>query len=92
MGTGSFPGVEIGRGVTLTPHLFTAEVQNQIIAILLLSLRDFVACKMGEAYIITRTYFSNIEVRFSKFIRRTLGRLRDKNYGQKHRSINSSIF
>jgi hypothetical protein len=92
MGTESFLGVEIGRGVTLTLYLFTAEVQNQIIALLLFSLRAFVTCKKGEAYIITRMYFSNIEVRFSKFIRRTFGRLRDKIYGQKHRSINSSIF
>jgi hypothetical protein len=37
MGTGSFTGVESGRGVTLTPHPL----------LVLLSLRAFVACKKG---------------------------------------------
>jgi hypothetical protein len=38
MGTGSFPGVEIGQGVT----------QNS--AIPLLSLKTFVVCRKGETY------------------------------------------
>jgi hypothetical protein len=39
MGTGSFPGVESGRGVTLTPHpLLVPRSKN----------RAFVACKKGE--------------------------------------------
>jgi hypothetical protein len=53
MGTGSFPGVECGRGVTLTLNPSSAEVyvykQNRLI--LLLSLRAFVACKKGETYL-----------------------------------------
>jgi hypothetical protein len=51
MGTGSFPGVESGRGVTLTLAPSSAEVQKQSRAIPLLSLRAFVACKKGETYL-----------------------------------------
>jgi hypothetical protein len=40
MVNGSFPGIESGRGVTLTTHLF-----------LVLSLRAFMACKKGETYL-----------------------------------------
>jgi hypothetical protein len=40
LGTGSFPGVESGRGVTLTPHPLP-----------LLSLRAFVACEKSETYL-----------------------------------------
>jgi hypothetical protein len=46
MGTGSLPGIESGRGVTLNPS--SAEVYKQSRAIPLLSLRAFVACKKGE--------------------------------------------
>jgi hypothetical protein len=52
MGTGSFPGVENGRGVTLTPS--SAEVEKQSRAIPLLSIRAFVACKKGETYLRSR--------------------------------------
>jgi hypothetical protein len=49
MGTGSFPGVESGRGVTLTPHsLLVLRSKKQNRAIPLLSLRAFVACEKGE--------------------------------------------
>jgi hypothetical protein len=46
IGTGSFPGVESGRGVyadLLVPRSKTAA--------LVLSLRVFVACKKGETYL-----------------------------------------
>jgi hypothetical protein len=43
MGTASFPGVESGRGVTLTPTPTP-----------LLSLRAFVACKKGETYLLCK--------------------------------------
>jgi hypothetical protein len=46
MGIGSFPGVESGRDVTLTPHpLLVPRSKKQIRAIPLLSLRAFVAYK-----------------------------------------------
>jgi hypothetical protein len=52
MGTGSFPRVESGRGVTLTPHpLIVPRSKNKSIAIPLLSLRAFVACEKGETYL-----------------------------------------
>jgi hypothetical protein len=45
-GTGSFPGVENGSGVTLPPSpLSSAVVKKQSRTILLLSLRAFVTCK-----------------------------------------------
>jgi hypothetical protein len=51
MSTGSFPGVESGRGVTLTPHsLLVPRSKKQSRAIRLLFLRAFVACKKGETY------------------------------------------
>jgi hypothetical protein len=54
MGTGSFPGVESGRGVMLTPHpILVPKSKRQSIAIPLLSLRAFVACKKGETYLVT---------------------------------------
>ena len=43
MGNGSFQGIRCGRGVTLTPHPFQCRGQKQSTAILLLSLRAFVA-------------------------------------------------
>jgi hypothetical protein len=53
MGTGSFPGVESGRGVTLTPHSrLVPRSGKQSRAIPLLSLRAFVAYKKGETYLI----------------------------------------
>jgi hypothetical protein len=51
MGTASFPGVECGRGVTLTPHPLLVMSKKQGIAIPLLSLRAFVAYKKGETYL-----------------------------------------
>jgi hypothetical protein len=54
MGTGSFPWVESGRGVTLTPHpLLVPRSKKQSGAIPLPSLRVFVACKNGETYLLT---------------------------------------
>jgi hypothetical protein len=50
MGTGSFPGVESGRDVTLTPHPLLVPRSRNSRAIPLLSLRVFVACKKGETY------------------------------------------
>jgi hypothetical protein len=52
MGTGSFPVVESGRGVTLTLHPFLVpRSKKQSRAITLLSLRAFMACKKGETYL-----------------------------------------
>jgi hypothetical protein len=59
MGTGSFPGVESGRGVTLNPHPLLVRGLKQSRAILLLSLRDFVACKKGETYLPIYSAFIN---------------------------------
>jgi hypothetical protein len=54
MGTGSFPGVESGRSVTLTPHpLLLPRSKNNSRSIPLLSLRAFVACERGETYLLT---------------------------------------
>jgi hypothetical protein len=51
MGTGSFLGVESGRGVKLTPHpLLVPRSKKQGRAIPLISLRAFVAYKKGETY------------------------------------------
>jgi hypothetical protein len=50
MGTGSFPGVESGRGVTLTPHPLLVLRSKTEKCIPLLSLRAFVAFKKGETY------------------------------------------
>jgi hypothetical protein len=45
MGTGSFPGVESGRVVTLTPHpLLVPRSGKKSRAVPLLSIRAFVAC------------------------------------------------
>jgi hypothetical protein len=53
MGTGSFPGVESGRGVTLILHpLLVPRSKNKVDrAIPLFSLRAFVAYKKGETYL-----------------------------------------
>jgi hypothetical protein len=59
MGTGSFPGAESGRGVTLTPHpLLVPRSKNRVQLYLysLLSLRAFVAYEMGETYHIQRGF------------------------------------
>jgi hypothetical protein len=52
VGTECFPGVESGRGVTLTPHpLLVPRTKNKVpLAIPLLSLRAFVACEKGKTY------------------------------------------
>jgi hypothetical protein len=54
MGSGFFPGVECGRGVTLTPHPFLVPWSKNSRAIPLLSLRAFVACKMGETGLVMK--------------------------------------
>jgi hypothetical protein len=58
MGTGSFPGVESGRGVT-TPHpLLVLRSKKQSRAIPLLSLRAFVVyIKKGETYPTSEGFF-----------------------------------
>jgi hypothetical protein len=49
MGTGSFPEVESGRGVTVTPHpLLVPWSKNRVELYLSLSLRAFMASKKGE--------------------------------------------
>jgi len=45
MGTGSFPGVESGRDVTLTPHPLPVLRSKNSRAIPILSLRAFLAYK-----------------------------------------------
>jgi hypothetical protein len=52
MGTGSFLGVEIGRGMTLTPHPLLVPRSENSRAISLFSLRAFVACEKGETYLL----------------------------------------
>jgi hypothetical protein len=55
MGTGSFPGVESGRGHDADPSpTSSAEVYKQSRAIPLLSLRAFVAYEKGETYLIEK--------------------------------------
>jgi hypothetical protein len=52
MGTGYFPGVESGRGVTLTPHpVIGLRSKNRVELYLYSPLRAFMACKMGETYL-----------------------------------------
>jgi len=51
MGTGSFPGVESGRGVKLTPHPLPVPRSTNSTAITLLSVTAFVAYKNGEIYL-----------------------------------------
>jgi hypothetical protein len=51
MGTGSFPGVEFGRGVTLTPYPLLVPRSETSRAISILSLRAFVDCEKGEIYL-----------------------------------------
>jgi hypothetical protein len=59
MSTGSFPGVESGRGVTLTPHpLLVPKSKKRSRAIFLLSLRAFVVCKKGEIYLHMWRFFT----------------------------------
>jgi hypothetical protein len=49
MGTGFFPGVESGQGVTLTPHpLLVPRFIKQSSAITLISLMAFVALKRAK--------------------------------------------
>jgi hypothetical protein len=50
MCTVSFLGVESDRSMTLTPHPFLVPSG----AILLLSLRAFVACKKGKTYLLLK--------------------------------------
>jgi hypothetical protein len=53
MGTGSFLGVESGRGVTLTTYpLLVPRSKNRVeLSIPLLSIRAFVAYERGETYL-----------------------------------------
>jgi hypothetical protein len=55
MGTGSFSGVESGRGVTLTPHPLLVRRSKNSRSILL---RAFVACKTGETYLFLKASVS----------------------------------
>jgi hypothetical protein len=64
MGTRSFPGVESGRDVTLTPHPLLVPSSRNSGAIPLLSLRAFVACKKGETYL--RTVLPRVPVSITK--------------------------
>jgi hypothetical protein len=49
----SFPGIESGRGVTLTPNPFLLpRSKKQSRAITLLSLMAFMACTKGETYLL----------------------------------------
>jgi hypothetical protein len=48
MDTGSLPGIEKGRGVTLTPHTLLVPKSENSRAIPLLSLRYFLAFKKGD--------------------------------------------
>jgi hypothetical protein len=58
IGTRSFPGVEGGLGMTLTPHpLLVPRSKKQSTAISLLFLRAFMACKKGETYQCYFVYF-----------------------------------
>jgi hypothetical protein len=52
MGTGSFPGVESGWGVKLTPHpLLVSRYKNRVELYVYSPLRAFVAYKNGENYL-----------------------------------------
>jgi hypothetical protein len=57
MGTGFFPGVESGRGVTLTPHPLLVPRSKNSRAIPLLSLRVFVAYEKGENCVDKSTFY-----------------------------------
>jgi hypothetical protein len=52
MGTGSFPEVESGRGLTLTPHPLLMPRSKESRAIPVLSLRVFMAYKKSETYLL----------------------------------------
>jgi hypothetical protein len=90
MGTGSFPGVESGRGVTLTPHPFYCRGLKQSSAIHLLSRRAFVACKRDETnqnlkLEISNFYINNIlnmRVKYRRVqpIAKDPGTYQNKNY------------
>jgi hypothetical protein len=49
MSTGSFPGVESNRGMTLTPHQILVP-RSKTVGLYLYSLRAYVAFKKGETY------------------------------------------
>jgi hypothetical protein len=64
MGTGSFPRVESGRGVMLTPHpLLVPRTKQHRRVIPLLSLRAFVACKKGKT---NQTHITTITTTYLK--------------------------
>jgi hypothetical protein len=60
MGTGSFPGVESGRGVTLTSQTLLVPRSKNRVVIPLLSLRAFVTCEKGETYHIANYRYYNV--------------------------------
>jgi hypothetical protein len=68
MGTWSFPGVESGRGVALTPHPLLVPWSKNRVAIPLLSLRAFVAYKKGEIYLISQEPMIPLEGRFNEIL------------------------
>jgi hypothetical protein len=52
MGTGSFPGVKSGRGVTVTPHpVLVPKSKNRVELYLYSPYWAFVAYKKGETYL-----------------------------------------
>jgi hypothetical protein len=55
MGTGSFPRVESDRGVTLTPYPLLVPKSKNGVGV-------FVACKMGETYLLKEMYFMKIKL------------------------------
>jgi hypothetical protein len=55
MGTGSFPRVESGRGVTLTPHPFLVPSSKHRVELYIYS--PFVACKKSETYLLSAMLF-----------------------------------
>jgi hypothetical protein len=60
-GTGSFPVVESGQGVTLTPYaLLVPRSKIQSRGIPLLCLRAFVACENGETYLTITLHYSGM--------------------------------
>jgi hypothetical protein len=63
MGTGSFPRVESGRGVTLTPHpLLVLRSSKKSRAIPLLPLRAFVAYDRAKPTYTYNTIYMNVVV------------------------------
>ena len=66
MGTGSFPGVRCGQGVTLTPHTLLVPRSKVSRAVPLLSLRAFMAYERVKP-----TYVEHV-ITYSNFLNTTL--------------------